>query len=140
MTGYAATIRWPAGQGLSAVAVVTVALTLAGSSALQSGSSLAKPLAGAAALKQAETAGIDIGGVIETVQHHVAPSKRDPSTLIASDRLYHAEFSREGMSLSLRGSRFGLGTASSELAARISRSSPGGWPGTQRAERTLRRA
>ena len=95
--GHAATIRWPAGQGLSAVAVVTAALALAaGSSAIQSGSSIARPLAGAAALKQAQAAGIDIGGVIETVQHHVAPSKRDHSTLVASDRLYRARVQPAG--------------------------------------------
>ena len=129
MTGYAATIRWPAGQGLSAVAVVTVALTLAGSSALQSGSSLAKPLAGAAALKQAETAGIDIGGVIETVQHHVAPSKRDPSTLIASDRLYHAEFSRRELRSRCAGHASGSRRRASGEAASLSLSRQEAGPG-----------
>ena len=105
---HAATLRAPARQGFYAVAVLTAALTLAGSSAVHTGSLLGKPLAGPAALKQAKAAGINIGSVIETVQHHVAPSKRNHSLLVARDRLYRAQFSRQGLALSLRGSHFAL--------------------------------
>ncbi len=133
-----AAIAWqPTRWTLNVFAITVAALALAGAAAVRPATD-AEPLAGAAALKQAETAGIDIGGVIETVQHHVAPSKRDPSTLVASDRLYRAEFSRQGMALSLRGSRFGLETTTVRRGGEALALSPGGWKGTfNRAERTL---
>ena len=135
-----ATIRRPLGDSLDSIVVVAVGLALAGSLVISWGSSSVstRPLSGAAALKQAQTAGIDVGGVIETVQHHVAPAKRDPSTLVARDRLYRAEFGQHGMALSLRGSRFGLTTTTVRRGRAVLRLSPGRWQGRlNSAERTL---
>ena len=100
---HAATVRRPAAQGLRVVALVTSTFILVGSTG-HAGAKWATALAGPAALKQA-AAGIDIASVVETVQHRVAPSTRDHSVLVASDRLYRAEFSRRGVTVSLRGSR-----------------------------------
>src|SRR6266508_2705167 len=90
------------------------------------------PRSAASTLQQARQDGIDLGRVIETVSHHVAPTRR--GTLVARDRLYRAEFDGSGLELRLRGSRFRLATASVNGAG----VSPGPWRGTlNRAEREL---
>jgi len=65
-----ATIRRPLGDSFDGIVVVGVALAVAGSLVISWGSSSVstRPLSGAATLEQAQTAGIDVGGVIETVQ------------------------------------------------------------------------
>src|SRR6266540_2444496 len=90
------------------------------------------PRSAASALQQARRDGIDLGRVIETVSHHVAPTRH--GTLVARDRLYRAEFDASGLELGLRGSRFRLATASVNGVGVI----PGLWRGTlNRAEREL---
>jgi hypothetical protein len=128
LTKRAVISRLAALQGLSVVAVVTSTLVLAGSAGHTRGNPAA-PRAGPAALKQARAAGIDTGSVIETVQHHVAPSTRDQSVLVASDRLYRAEFRRDGVTLSLRGPHFGLATVSVRRGGRALGLAPGRWKG-----------
>ena len=65
--------------GINAVAVVAAALVLTGASGARSSSASARPVSGAAAQKQAVAAGIDIGAVIETVQHDVASAPETTS-------------------------------------------------------------
>lgn len=60
------------------------------------------PLQGVDARKQAERAGIDLGRVIETVRHRVAPAQGRSGPLVADDRLYRAEFDSSGFALRLR--------------------------------------
>ena len=129
--------RVRAAQGLRVFALATSTLVLAGSTG-HAGANAATSLAGPAALKHARAAGIDIASVVETVQHHVAPSMRDRSVLVASDRLYRAEFSRRGVTLSLRGSRFGLETMTVRRSGRSLAVAPSGWTGRLNyAERSL---
>src|SRR4051812_47454849 len=107
--GEAATIRMSA-QGMFAAAVMAAAVALGGSSTLPSGSGLPRQsLSGSEALARAKAAGIDVGAVIETVRHHVAPSQRT-GALVATDPLYRAEFASGGMTLFFGGSQFKLGT------------------------------
>src|SRR6266540_1087389 len=90
------------------------------------------PRSAASALQEARQDGIDLGRVVETVSHHVAPTKH--GTLVARDRLYRAEFDASGFELRMHGSRFRLATASVKGAG----VSPGLWRGTlNRAEREL---
>ena len=90
------------------------------------------PHSAAPALARARHAGIDLGRVVETVSHHVAPAKR--GKLVARDRLYRAEFDARGFELRLRGSRFRVATTSVDGRGL----SPGLWRGTlNRAQREL---
>jgi phosphoribosylformylglycinamidine (FGAM) synthase PurS component len=59
---------------------------------------------------------LDLAGVVETVSHHVAP-RRDSQRLAAHDHLYSAEFGRDGLTVSLRDSRFGLDTSAVRFGA-----------------------
>ena len=85
-------VRRPVLVGLNAVAVLAAALALTGASGARSSSSAAPrgPLSGAPALKQADAARLDIGAVIETVKHDVAPAPEttsNPDILAPPDRI-----------------------------------------------------
>ena len=90
--------------GLVPLAVVTAIVGGGGSPAQPA--SLAAP----SALEQAQRDGIDVGGVIETVRHHVGV--RGPGRLYAEDARYRAGFDSAGLSLELGASRFRLDTVS----------------------------
>jgi len=77
-------------------------ILLAGSGGAAATTAGAGRLEGEAVRRQAEKAGIDIGAAIETVRHHVAPLGRQANVLSSQDRLYRAEFSPSGFSLTLR--------------------------------------
>ena len=85
---------------LLAAAAAGLCLTLAAATYQQGG--LAAP---------PDNGGLDLAGVVETVSHHVASSRHDPGRLVTRDHLYSAEFGQEGVTVSLRGSRFGLATS-----------------------------
>ena len=89
-------------EALLAATVVSLCLTLAAATYQQSGLGAAGRANG----------GLDLAGVVETVSHHVAASRRDPGRLVTRDHLYSAEFGPDGVTVSLRGSRFGLATSS----------------------------
>ncbi len=85
---------------------------------------------------RARGAGIDVGGVVETVSHRVVPGKR--GTLFARDRLYRAEFSSKGISMNLANSIFRLETFAVRQGATQLPAAPSGWEATQnRAQRRL---
>ena len=73
----------------------------AGKSSVPAGAARAAASSSKAALQRAEQAGIDINSVIETVSHRVAPTSGH-DRLAAEDRLYRADFSPAGFSLTLR--------------------------------------
>src|SRR2546421_3787507 len=61
-----------------------------------------QPSTDASALKQASGAGIDVGAVVDTVRHHVAPVPGRPGTLRAEDARYRVDFAASGFNLTLR--------------------------------------
>jgi hypothetical protein len=68
------------------------------------GSSRAQ-LKGLAASEQSTQTGIDVGAVIETVRHRVAPVGGRPGILRAEDRVYRADFDESGVAVTLRSHR-----------------------------------
>jgi large repetitive protein len=88
----------------SVLASLAAMVTLAGDSRLARATKADARvhLQGKTSLQQAERAGIDIGGVIETISHRFAPVKESASRLVSEDRSYRTELGASGFSLTLR--------------------------------------
>ena len=84
--------------GLLAILLAMLALVAGGAS--QPGGSSRVQLHSAAA--KGKPSGVDVGAVIETVRHRVAPVPGTPGLLRAEDRVYRADFDRSGVAVTLR--------------------------------------
>jgi hypothetical protein len=99
--GRGAAVRHPGRIGTLIVASLLVGLAPAAARSQQRETQVTA-FHGEAALSQARRAGIDIAGIIETVDHHLAPVAARPGLLRVDDRLYRADIGAKGIALSLR--------------------------------------